>query len=117
MMRRFKNKDWYNNAIVVCTGVLFYVILVNFPHLFNALKTFIGYFSPVILGCVIAYIVNPLSVFLKKKLFPKAKGNVISNILAFLIVILFLNISNYSHYSNSQRIYLHYFLSNCITLL
>ena len=90
MMRRFKNKDWYNNAIVVCTGVLFYVILVNFPHLFNALKTFIGYFSPVILGCVIAYIVNPLSVFLKKKLFPRAKGNVISNILAFLIVILFI---------------------------
>ena len=88
-MNRLKEKPWYNNAVVVCTGVLFYVILTNFPQLVNAIKTFVGFFSPVILGCVIAYLVNPLAVLLKNKVFPNLKKNIIPNLLAFVIVIVF----------------------------
>ena len=89
-MNKIKEKSWYSNAIVVCIGILFYVLLINIPSLLHGIKTFIGFFSPVIIGCIIAYIVNPLSKLFNKLLHKinnkKIRGR-ISNILAFIIIV------------------------------
>ena len=60
-MNKIKDKSWYNNAIVVCIGILFYILLINIPVILHGIRIFLHYFEPVIIGCIIAYIVNPLS--------------------------------------------------------
>lgn len=73
----FKNlseKKWYNGAVVVCIGVAFYVLLTNFGTVLSMLGKFIGYFKPVILGGVIAYIINPLAKAFYYRLLKKMKA-------------------------------------------
>lgn len=66
MKSRFKNRNWYPNTIAICSGVVLYVFLTNLPAINGALKSVRGYFSAVLLGCVIAYTINPLARFYQK---------------------------------------------------
>ena len=92
--RPLKEASWYPNAVVACIGVTLYVLLTKFDVVRMAVKTFIGFFAPVIIGCIIAYIVNPLAKFFKKRLFFKIKKETrrdfFANFLAFICVIAFL---------------------------
>ncbi len=92
--RPLKEAPWYPNAVVACIAVILYVFLTKFDVVWMAVKTFVGFFSPVIIGCVIAYIVNPLAKFFKRKVFFKIKKesrrDFFSNFLAFVCVIAFL---------------------------
>ena len=45
---KFTDKDWFNVAVIVCIGIA-------------VLARFIGFFRPVILGVIIAYIISPLA--------------------------------------------------------
>ena len=93
-MRNIKNKPWYNQAVALCIAVILYVALTNWGDVWGAIGTFLRYFSPVILGIIIAYIVSPLSTLFGRTLFfwiKKEKVKVfLSNLLAFITVILFL---------------------------
>ncbi|MBR3391825.1 MAG: AI-2E family transporter [Firmicutes bacterium] len=92
--RPFKDKTWYPYAVAACIAVLFFVLLTRFDSIWQGCKTFIGFFSPVILGCVIAYIVNPLAKLYRRLLFSRLKKpsrqSFFANLLAFITVILFL---------------------------
>ena len=91
---RIKNAPWYSHAVAACIAVILFVLLFRFPEIWKAVRTFFGYFRPVILGCVIAYIVNPLSNLLHDSIFRWIKRqkprDILSNLLAFLIVLAFL---------------------------
>ncbi len=93
-MRRFQEKPWYPMAVAISIGVVMYVSLTNLGTILRAVGKFISFFSPVIIGVIIAYIVNPLAKFYEKILFknidPKKKRHMVSNILAFITFILFL---------------------------
>ena len=93
-MRNIKEKAWYNNAVALCIAVVLYVVLTNWTDVRTAIGTFVRYFSPVILGVIIAYIVSPLSQLYGRTLFrwvKKEKARTfLSNLLAFITVILFL---------------------------
>ena len=58
---KFRNKKWYNNAVAILIGVVGYVVLTHLGPISKAVGTFVGFFKPVILGCVVAYLVNPLA--------------------------------------------------------
>ena len=92
--RPFKDKTWYPYAVAACIGVALFVLLTRFGSIWQGCKTFIGFFSPVILGCVIAYIVNPLAKLYRRLLFSRLKKpsrqSFVANLLAFITVILFL---------------------------
>ena len=92
--RPLKEAPWFPNAIVACIGVILYVLLIKIDVIFQAIRTFVGFFYPVILGCIIAYIVNPLAKFFKKRLFFKMKKesrrDFCANFLAFICVIAFI---------------------------
>ena len=60
---------WYNNAVAILIGAVGYVALSHIPVINKVLGTFIGYFKPVLLGCVIAYLVHPLASLLERKVF------------------------------------------------
>ncbi len=105
--KRIRDQEWYPKAvaacvvlsIAICIGVLFCVLLVNLGSVKNAIGTFIGYFKTIIIGCILAYIFNPLAVWLSKKPFKSMKSDkkrwtisVISSIviiaLVFVVLIL-----------------------------
>ena len=58
---KFSDKNWFNGAVIVCIGVTLFVLLSNISSVFAVLGRFIGYFRPVILGVIIAYIISPLA--------------------------------------------------------
>ena len=93
-MRSIKEKPWYNQAVALSIAVILYVALTHWQGVREALGDFFRYFSPVIYGAIIAYIVSPLAQLFRRTLFSKMKKEkaktFLSNILAFLTVILFL---------------------------
>ncbi|MBR6707653.1 MAG: AI-2E family transporter [Clostridia bacterium] len=90
---KIRNAPWYSLAVAICIGVLLYFFLADFSNIRAGINTFFGYFSPVILGCIIAYIVNPLA-GLFSRLFSRIKKDgtrrLLSNALAFFVVVLFI---------------------------
>ncbi len=91
--KKIRNAPWYPNAVAICLGVVLYILLSRFSDIWGDVRVFLGYFEPVIVGCVIAYIVDPLAE-LFQRCFRFVKNSEtrrhLSNILAFLVVILFL---------------------------
>ena len=95
-MRRFKDKPWYPMAVAISIGVALYVLLTNLGPVTSSLCHFIGFFRPVIIGVVIAYLVNPLAKLYEKLIFKKNKDEKkrhgLSNILAFITFLLLLGL-------------------------
>ena len=93
-MKSIKEKTWYPYAVAACIAVILFVVLSNFQGIWGAIKTFVGFFRIVISGCIIAFIVNPLSKLLARTIFKKVKKDkrrlALSNLVAFIIVILFI---------------------------
>ena len=93
MKKRIRDNGWYQNAVAICIGVLFFTILWKFSDIWNGIRKFLGFFRPVILGAVIAYIVHPLANFFSRR-FKRIKRErtktYLSNALAFLVVFSFL---------------------------
>lgn len=91
--KRLWETSWYPIAVAICLGVIVYIVLSKFSSVWSGIQTFIGYFHPVILGGVIAYIVNPLAKCfnsLLKEVKNQKVRQLLSNSLAFLVLILFL---------------------------
>ncbi len=90
---RIRKAAWYPMAVAICIGVVLYIVLSNFSGILAWIRGFFGHFRPVIWGCVIAYIVNPLA-----RLFERIFGRVkktgtrrfLANGAAFIVVLLFL---------------------------
>lgn len=93
-MKKFKDRPWYSLAVSISIGVILYVVLSNIDDVVHGIGTFLGFFSTVFLGAIIAYIINPLAMFYRKKIFGKIKSEkikaAIGNLFAFVSVILFL---------------------------
>ncbi len=93
-MKRLKEKPWFNYAVAACIAVILYVVLTHLSGVRTGISTFLGYFRPVILGCVIAYLINPLSKLYSRSLFRRIKKEghreTASTVLAFITVILLL---------------------------
>ncbi|MBQ9180234.1 MAG: AI-2E family transporter [Firmicutes bacterium] len=84
----FKNKPWYSYTIAICAGVLLFVVLTHISDIMGGARTFIGYFTPVLLGCIIAYLINPLAKFYEVKIFKGIKNEKIRMIVADTLAIL-----------------------------
>ena len=94
--KKITDKRWFNGAVIACIGVAFYVLLTNLRSVLAAAETFIGYFNPVILGLVFAYILNPLAKFFYYRMFRKMKlGKIrwyLSVFLSFILALLAINL-------------------------
>lgn len=93
-MKKFRDRPWYSLTVSICLGVILFVALIRINSIFNGIGTFLGFFSTVFLGAVIAYIINPLAVLYSNKLFKKIKNESVQAalgiILAYITVIVFL---------------------------
>ncbi len=93
---RVSRRAWLPHALSLSAAVVVYVVLTHFSTLWVGIKSFLGFFSPVFLAAVIAYLVNPLANFFRRTLFKKTKKEkaraVCSNALAFLTVLALLTL-------------------------
>lgn len=92
-MKRFKDQPWYSLTVAISIGVILFVVLSNIDSVIAGIESFLGFFSTVFLGAIIAYIVNPLAMFYRRKLFGKIKNEKtkagLGNALAIVSVLLF----------------------------
>ena len=68
-MKKFQSKPWYPYAVALCIGVVLYVVLMQLPSIADDLDFLGKYFNTVIVGCIIAYLLNPLAKLYERKLF------------------------------------------------
>lgn len=92
--RNLREQKWFANAVAACIAVTLYVLLTHLDTVGDALSTFIGYFRAVILGCVLAYLMNPLAMWyhrhIQKRIKKEALCWTISTVLALVSVLLIL---------------------------
>jgi len=98
MKKLFGNidKQWKVYALAACVTVLFASVITHISLCVSYIKTFLGFFGPVILGVVIAYILNPLAkefdkrifVFIKKEKLRWTLSVFISLILVLVLIVL-----------------------------
>ncbi|MBQ6623382.1 MAG: AI-2E family transporter [Mogibacterium sp.] len=92
MNKKYRGRKWYAYAVAGCIAVAFYVLLTHFGAVTQGIATFIGYFKVVLMGCVLAYIMNPLAKMFYYKVFKWVKKEglrwTISIAITVIIVIL-----------------------------
>ena len=69
--RYLKNNKWMPYATAGCVIVLFYLLLSHVNYFFIGVGRFMRYTSPVIVGVVIAYVIDPLAVLFERKAFKR----------------------------------------------
>lgn len=96
-MKFFKDliqKRWFSNAVAGCITVTFFIVLSNLNDVMAAIGQFIGYFSTVIMGCMLAYLMNPMAKLYQRTVFKKIRAEspkwTLSIVLAVITVVLFL---------------------------
>ncbi len=67
--KKFWNGKWVDYATALCAAILFYLIIAHFNVIWAGLGKMIGFIRPVIIGVVIAYVMNPLVKIFKKYVF------------------------------------------------
>ena len=80
-------------SAVGCITVVVYLLLKHFGAVASALGIFIGFFREVIIGGILAYLINPIALTIKKKVFKNTKlkdGGWVLSVTAALIIVLFL---------------------------
>ena len=87
------NISWKQLTFALCIAALVFVAAWHISAVLNILKAFMGFFSTVIIGIVIAYVLNPLVTWIQNHIFSKMRNRAIARnvsvVSAFLFVILF----------------------------
>lgn len=92
------SEPWAAYTFAVCSGVVLFLFLSNLHILWNIFKAFYYFISPVLVGIVIAYILDPLVKLCENKLFAKVKnrsaarlaGVIITFALLILVIVVLL---------------------------
>lgn len=69
--RFFKDNRWIPYALAGCVVVLFYLLASHFYYIFIALRYCLGFISPVLIGVIMAYILDPMVRILEEKPFQR----------------------------------------------
>ena len=82
-MKQLLEKRWAANTLAVCVGVVLYLILTNI----GKASTLVQLLSPVVTGAVLAYLFNPLMVFLETRLLSGIPKESLRHTLAAVITV------------------------------
>ena len=99
------NKNWREdrleaNTIAACSAVILYVVLMNIGGIWKGSTSIFSVVSPVILGAVIAYVIDPFTVLIQRTILKKVKSEkwnrrwgVLISLLALLALVTILLLS------------------------
>ena len=89
-----KNKKWFNGMLIACTAVILYVVLSNISTVLDTIGAVLSFFTPLFLGAIIAYMINPLAKQLSMTVFKKVKRKrvqwTLSAVMALIMVVVLL---------------------------
>ena len=93
-IRKYAANRWGAYSIAALTGVVAYLAITNMPGIFAWIASILNLLSPIIIGIVIAYVINLIVVFFENRVFRKWKNNTMRSIVSvgvsFIIVIIFI---------------------------
>ncbi|MBR2750533.1 MAG: AI-2E family transporter [Clostridiales bacterium] len=96
-MNRFKNalgRRWGAYSVAAVTGVVAYLVLTNMPVVLAWLSHVVQLMSPIIIGIIIAYLIDLIVVFFENKIFKKVKKPktryILSVTVSILLVLIFI---------------------------
>lgn len=82
------DKKWKEYALAGCVCVLFFVCLTHLGSIWLVISKIFSVLKPVFIGFIIAYILNPLAVWLQHKLFKGIKKESLSWTLSVVLTII-----------------------------
>ena len=89
-------KKWVAYSIATCSAVLLFFFLLHIPTLFHMLGTIYTYFFPVLLGVIMAMILNPLMMFYERTILKKIRNRKLTRaasvVLTLITVFLFMTL-------------------------
>lgn len=89
-----RERPWYPNAIALCIAAAVFAALMHFEAVLGAVGSFFSFFSPVVVGCLIAYIMAPLAKLYRRSIFRGIKKikirATLANALTIITVLLFI---------------------------
>ena len=88
-LSRLLNKPWAAYTFALCCAVVLYLLLNNITPLREKLQSLRKILSPVMIGLVLAYLIDPVTKFLERTVFRWVKKETLRRSLAVLISILF----------------------------
>lgn len=68
-----RDQNWYPYTVAACAAVLLYVVLTHLSEIGGAVRTFGGFFASLLLGCVLAYLMNPLAMLYQRSVFKSVR--------------------------------------------
>ncbi len=96
-LNRFKNalgRRWGAYSVAAVTGVVAYLVLTNMPVVLAWLSHVVQLMSPIIIGIIIAYLIDLIVVFFENKIFKKVKKPktryILSVTVSILLVLIFI---------------------------
>ncbi|MCR5640669.1 MAG: AI-2E family transporter [Lachnospiraceae bacterium] len=85
-------KRWFANLFVVCAGILFYLLMTHLYMFAGAFAAIMDTIAPIVVGLIIAYIIDPFTKFWEFRVLHKIKNEkvrrTIAVILALVVVLL-----------------------------
>ncbi|HCI73840.1 MAG TPA: AI-2E family transporter [Lachnospiraceae bacterium] len=95
-IRRWLKQPWAAYTFAICSGVVLFLFLSHISLLWNFFKAFIHIVFPVLIGIVIAYVLDPLVKFFENKLFSKVRRPTAKKgcavVLTFALIVLALSV-------------------------
>ena len=87
-LKEIANQRWGAYTIAAVIGVLTFLFFANLPSVFSWLAAAINLMSPIIIGVVIAYLVDLIVVFFDRKVFKAIKNNKLRYVISVIVSIL-----------------------------
>ncbi len=92
--KNLKGRRWVDYAIALCIAVVLYLALSHINYFFTGLAKFGSFISPVVIGFVIAYVVDPLVRLFNDRVFFRIRSKVlrrnISVTISLILIVLFI---------------------------
>ncbi len=88
-LRKLLDKRWFANLFVLVAGIVIYLALSHISGIGVFISGFFGVVSPIIIGILVAFIVEPIVKFLETKIFRKIKKDNVKRGIAVTLAVLF----------------------------
>ena len=92
MKKFFSENKWMQNGLAGCIVVIFYLIITRVSLLFDIIHNFIGFLTPVLLGLIVAYILDPLVKHIEMKALWRIKCKKIRRVTAVWLAVAMIGI-------------------------
>ena len=107
------NKRWLGNLLTVCIGVTLFVVLEHLGDIWSGLGLFFKFLRPVVIGLVIAYVIDPLTKLFERRIFDGVKKerlrralSVTFSLILLLLLLVVLAVSLVPQISDSVKMFI-----------